>query len=365
MRKFAKMSLVAAVAVAGLTSSASAVDLEKAIKGVDISGQFRYRFQERKFEKTGADTTGTDVEVEVTATIPVNDNVSAVIMVDNANNDGDAAGTSGSVDIEEYYFQYANGPVTALAGFQTIPGRITDGAQGDGIVALYNAGTVTVGAAAFANHNVGGLTGDNSVMSAIAMGSVGPVSFQAQYANVDEVADTYNVKVDGKFGPVKAGVEYTATELDAKTGTAANLRDDRSTLKAYVAASAGIVSAKLAYAATGDNGSGSLDNQTTTEVETPAEFLLWNLGTATLSDADVYAADLSVKVTDKLSVRAAYAAGEVGNATGKDVSEALAQVTYKMSKNLTTYVRYSQFDTSATTDDNDGQRGRVEIKYSF
>jgi hypothetical protein len=39
MKKFAKMSLAAAVAVAGLSTTASAGALEDAIKGVQISGQ--------------------------------------------------------------------------------------------------------------------------------------------------------------------------------------------------------------------------------------------------------------------------------------------------------------------------------------
>lgn len=39
MKKLVKLSLAAAVATAGLTTTASAVSLEEAIKGVDVSGQ--------------------------------------------------------------------------------------------------------------------------------------------------------------------------------------------------------------------------------------------------------------------------------------------------------------------------------------
>jgi hypothetical protein len=369
MKKIAKLSLVAAVAVSGLTT-VNAASLEEAIKGVDVSGQFRFRFQERKVDGS-AHETNSDVEVEVGVKVPVNDNVTAVFKIDNAGNHADTTpGGKGDVEIEDYYFSYANGPLTVNAGQQNIPGRLTDGAQGDGLVALYNAGAFTVGAAAFANHNVDlsaiSYDGSQALYSVIAMGNVGPVSLLGQYASVDDTIDTYGVKADASVEMIKVGVEYTESELDAATGVAATALDDRSTFKAYISGNAGIVSAKLSYAKTGDNGSGSIDSQTNSDgLEAASEFLVWNLGSSNRADLDVFAIDASVAVSDKLSLRAAYAAGEQGSAAGKDVEEILGQITYKMSKNLTTYVRYAQFDTSATSDTADGQRGRVEVKYSF
>ena len=46
MKNTIKMSLVAAVAVAGLSSTAAATPLEEAIKGVDISGSIVYRYND-------------------------------------------------------------------------------------------------------------------------------------------------------------------------------------------------------------------------------------------------------------------------------------------------------------------------------
>jgi hypothetical protein len=375
MKKIAKLSLVAAVAVAGLTN-VNAASLEEAIKGVDVSGQFRFRFQEKKIDATGANETNSDVEVEVGVKVPVNDNVTAVFKIDNAGNHADntpgmANGNAGKGDleIEDYYFSYNNDALTVNAGQQNIPGRLTDGNQGDGIVALYNLGAFTVGAAAFANHNVNlgalPLDGSQALYSVIAMGNVGPVSLLGQYASVDDTIKTYGVKADASVEMIKVGVEYTESDLDGMTGVAAAAQDDRSTLKAYISGKAGIVSAKLSYAKTGDNGSGSIDSQANNAgLEAASEFLVWNLGTSNNADMDVFAVDASVALTDKVSLRAAYAAGEIGSAATSDVEEVLGQITYKMSKNLTTYVRYAQFDTSGTSDA-DGQRGRVEVKYSF
>jgi len=359
MKKFAKMSLVAAVAVAGL-SNVNAASLEEAIKGVDVSGQFRYRFNEH----SDAGATSSDVEVEVTAKVPVNDMVTAVFKIDSNPNDP-VDGSDTQLDVEQYYFQYANGPVTVLAGQQEIPGRMTDGAAGAGLVALYNAGAFTVGAAAYDTNNVnGGLT--NLLTSVIAMGSVGPVSLLGQYADVEDIGDAYNLKADANIGPVTAGLEYTEFEADKALGLG-TASDDRSTFKAYVSGKMDIVSAKLTYAKTGDNGSGSIDNQLLKDsTETPAEFLLWNLHTAQQKKMDLFAIDASVAVTDKISLRAAYAAGEIddGTAAGNDVEEILGQISYKMSSNLTTYVRYAEYDMSSVND-TDMQRGRIEVKYSF
>lgn len=378
MKKIAKLSLVAAVAVAGL-SSANAASLEEAIKGVDVSGQFRFRAQDMSDKVNGATRTsannGTDVEVEVGVKVPVTDTVTAVFKIDNANDDTDNS-TKANVQIEDYYFSYAQDALTVNFGQQNIPGRMTDGAQGDGVVALYNLGSVTLGAAAFMTNSVGvstavqglGLAANGvksqDVYSVIAMGNVGPVSLLGQYATVTDILDAYNVKADASVGPAKLGVEYTESELDSKVANTLGLtatKDDRSTLKAYASAKMGIFSAKLVYAETGKNGSGSIDNQTTANTETPSELLLWNIGTANRADADMILVDASAAVTSKISLRAAHLTGEQGNGANNEIKETLGQISYKVAKNLNTYIRYSDVEDQGT----DYTRGRVEVKYSF
>jgi hypothetical protein len=356
MKKIAKLSLVAAVAVAGMTS-ASASSLEEAIKGVDVSGQFRYRVQEKTTDAAGnsTNTAGTDVEIEVGVKVPVNDNVTAVFKIDNANDDTDAV-TKGNVTIEDYYFSYANSGLTVNFGQQNIPGRITDGAQGDGIVALYNMGAFTVGGAAFLTNS---LTSNEDVYSVIAMGNVGPVSLLGQYADVIGAAKTYNLKADASIEMVKAGVEYTESDIDKNhpSYTTEATSDDRSTLKAYISGNVGIVSAKLSYAKTGDNGSGSVAE----ELEAASEALLWNVGTSGRADYDAFTIDASIALTDKVALRAAYTDGEEGTGANNDVTETLGQISYKMSKNLNTYFRYADVEDKGT----DYNRGRIEVRYTF
>ncbi len=354
MKKFAKMSLVAAVALAGLTN-VQAGSLEEAIKGVDISGQVRYRIQEKTdFSEEQ------DVNIDIKTVVPVNDNVSFVsnINIDNDNDEQPGSSNLGfntsGFNMDQYYFQYTNGAVTALLGTQEIPGRLTDGLTASGIVGLYNAGAFTVGAASFYNSEVS----DAMINSVIAMGSVGPVSLLGQYVDADDVLDSYNLKADATVGPVMLGVEYAETDEDANN-------DDYSTLKVYASAKLAALSAKLTYIKTADDGSGSIDGHNSTDgIETASEYLLWQLGSADRADMDVFAIDASYAVTDKVSLRAAYADGDYDNSGVKtDVSEALAQIGYKWSANLNTYIRYSQLDDEATVDKVD--RGRVEVKYTF
>ncbi|MGA1939784.1 major outer membrane protein [Arcobacter sp. YIC-310] len=357
MKKIAKLSLVAAVAVAGLSTSSSAASLEEAIKGVDISGQVRYRMEDKKVVN-GQDTAeDQDVNIDVKVKVPVTDNVTFVANAnyDDDTQEGGATASDSSGTLDQYYFQYSDGAVTALLGTQDIPGRLTDSEEASGLVALYNAGAFTVGGAAFYNAD---LTSE-SIYSVIAMGNVGPVSLLGQYVTADDQLDAYNVKADATFGMIKTGIEYSEIEFENTTVAAAlnrTQKDDNSTFKAYVAGEIGIVSASLAYAATGDNGSGSIDAAD----ETPAEFLLWQMGSAGVADLDAYAIDATVKVTDKISVRAAYADGEHGSAN-TDINETLGQVSYKVAKNLNTYIRYSELENGTL----ESNRGRIEVKYTF
>ena len=79
MKKIVKMSLVAAVAVAGLTA-ANAKPLEEAIKNVDVSGTVVYRYDDRNRDTTatqaGQNSTVTNnYKIGVNLKSKVNDDV--------------------------------------------------------------------------------------------------------------------------------------------------------------------------------------------------------------------------------------------------------------------------------------------------
>lgn len=160
MKNTIKMSLVAALAVAGLSTSASAGSLEEAIKGVSISGKMEveYDYTTDKMKGSNKNTTNEwDLDWDVTAKIPVNDNITAVVGAE-----GDQAreihedrlSGQGNAQVTKLNFVYQNGPVTAIVGKQGMSGAPWfDDERANGVVALYNAGPVILAAAHFDNQN--------------------------------------------------------------------------------------------------------------------------------------------------------------------------------------------------------------------
>jgi hypothetical protein len=353
------MSLVAAVAVAGLTSSVSAQDLSEAIKGVDVSGNFRYRAEDINTDTTSANSNKTDVEIEVGIKAPVTDTITAVFKIDNANDDA-ASVTKGAVNIEDYYFSYANNGLTVNFGQQNVPGRLTDASQGDGVVISKSVKGFNFGAGTFITNNANA-TESADLSTVFASGKAGPVSLSAQYIDLADIADSYTVKADVTVDMVTAGVEYSETDEEGNS-------DENDTLKLYVSAKMDALSGKLTLASTGDDGSGSIHAQKTyaAAVEAGAEFLLWQIGSATKADLDLVAIDLGYAINSQLSLRAAYADGDyLASSVRTDITETLGQVNYKFAKNLNSYFRISQLETEDATTNTDKTRGRIEVKYTF
>ncbi|MBP7225570.1 MAG: major outer membrane protein, partial [Aliarcobacter sp.] len=74
MKKIAKLSLVAAVAVAGLTT-ANAQSLEDAIKNVETSGSVVYRYNDYKNDVTDGSDTNNNYKVALNLSSKVNEDV--------------------------------------------------------------------------------------------------------------------------------------------------------------------------------------------------------------------------------------------------------------------------------------------------
>jgi len=97
--KFAKLSLVAAVAVAGFTT-ANAQPLEEAIKNVDVSGSAVYRYNDYQDKgKTAGDsidTTTNNYKVGLNVSSKVNDDVkfNTRFLVAKPSTNGGAAGAN-------------------------------------------------------------------------------------------------------------------------------------------------------------------------------------------------------------------------------------------------------------------------------
>ena len=222
MKKFAKMSLVAAVAVAGLTSTISAKDLSEAIKNTDVSGKVYVEYLANTAGTTDQTTANTvDVDVDVTLKSKVNDNLTAVVraQADQENAEGAAASHNGNADVDNVYFSYVNGNTTANFGKMDISTPTTDGENGSGFLVSQKAGMVNLVAAYYATNEV--TAGDIAAFAAI--GSFGPVNAEAWYVkfsmdNDATAADgganltlAANTTIEG----VTLKARYATTDFDA------------------------------------------------------------------------------------------------------------------------------------------------------
>ncbi|TLP41243.1 porin [Arcobacter arenosus] len=376
MKKFAKMSLVAAVAVAGMTSYASAGSLEEAIKDSTISGYARYRMNTD--HENDMDTRG-EVKLVVKVTTKVNDNVTASVktVTDNAASSATSDSAAKDFSWNQMFFTYANGPLTVSAGRLGLVSPMTDnGNSGNGIVATYGLGAVTLAGAYYLDTDKveGRLPLTNyqgvSVYGLGVLGSVEMVNFEAWYlSTLDEVSDVattydavsgYTLAADATFGPIGVNARYA--ELDADGALAGA---DISYLQAGINGSIGIVSAQLNYVKTGeDSGDTTFDG----DVDAANNLGLLTNDMMLINDADAWHLGLSAKVTDTITLGAHYLSVD-GNSNSNivDATETELNAKYQMSKNFYVLGRLSmgEVDDGIAGNNDDFQNSRIELKYSF
>ena len=397
MKKIVKMSLVAAVAVAGLTA-ANAKPLEEAIKDVDVSGTVVYRYNDYNAKNGDAEQTNNykiglnlsskvndDVKLNTRFTVAGDDN--GFVALNTNNND-----TQANVGLSQVYFGYTGIKNTTVnVGKQglTTPWTVaidSDGNEqtGTGILALSTWGPVTVAAAYFnqtnlnesgelkgtlnsiGNHGNGVRNAGNSSIATVGViGNAGPVTLNAWYLDMEDIFDTYTLGAKAGFdvSGVQLGADLSYTSVDFEDR---HMTTDNNLIKLILTAKAGIVDAKYIYAGTDEEGGiTALDNDAATTV------LTWNITSNGKADADLHHLSLGVQVLDTVHVSANFTTmdfQETGSGAAEDNEEELyAQVVYNMSKNLSTYVRFGTYekeiDNAKTIEDE--YRGRLQVQYSF
>ena len=369
MKKIAKLSLVAAVAVAGLSTTASAQALEEAIKNVDVSGTVVYRYDDKATDVVASDTDNKSsnyYKVAVSLKSKVTDDVafnSRVLVADAKG--GFAAGgleTNGGDANPGLTLSHANFAYTGVAnttvvvGKQGLPTPFTkvtdsDGSEqtGTGALALSTMGPITVAGGYFNQTN---LTDGGEDLAVVAvLGNMGPVSAKAYYIDLDETFSQYFVKASAKVGPASIYAQYSDRDTDGLTAN-----DDISLLKVGASAKVGMFNAGIAYAETGKNGSGIINAVS----ENSAIGYTVDLSKANNSSAIFV--DLGAQVTDKLHIGLNYdEVSDDDTVAADDHKEYFTQITYNHAKNLSAYVRIATGEDGTT----DYNRGRLQVEYKF
>ena len=423
MKKIAKLSLVAAVAVAGF-STANAQPLEEAIKNVEVSGSVVYRYNDynndaKYSDGTKAEANGTDTnnnyKVALNLSSKVNEDVKFnsrfVVGQPSATGTGDAGFASlktdengdqnVGVELTNAYFGYtgiANTTVNVGKQGLTTPWTVaidSDGNEqtGTGILALSTVGPVTLAAAYFNQTNLdkstdvrigafgdtklpdslgyglkGEINGGSDIATLGAIANLDFVTLDAWYLDMKDTFDSYTIgaKADMDLSPVKLGIDarYASVDFDGDD-------TDNEMAKIALTAKAGIVNGKLAYAWTDkEGGLTALDNDATTTL------LGWNLTANGKADADYWQAVVGVDILENLNLSAnygniQYVEDVIANEKIKvEEEEIYAQLMYKMSKNLNTYVRYGTYTKEVKflgekDDIYDDVRGRLQVEYTF
>jgi hypothetical protein len=373
MKKFARLSLVAAFAVAGMTT-ANAKDLSEAIKNTDISGTLTYRYDDR--DKDGGNITQNSYKAGVNFKSKVNDNVTANVRFTAANVKGVGADDNGpsalqttnasdnNVDVKLALANFAvkAGPATVIAGKQALNTPFTVGYDaigndqtGTGALALVNVGPATVAAAYFnqTNLNLSGDvkagTGAENVIALAAMAKVGPVALDAWYLDRDEVYSVWTIGAKAKVSGISVDARHTSLETEAGV--------DNSLTKVGLKAKFGIVGAAVAYGFTGEDGGLAAEDH-----DAKAGFQGWGLNLNNVKDSSLLKTNVNVDVMKGLNVAANYNILTRDDVANSDKTEYYGQVTYKMSKNFMTYVRVGQVDPEVGAK---GTRGRLHVQYSF
>jgi hypothetical protein len=368
MKNTIKISLVAAIAVAGLTSTASAKSLEEAIKGTDISGAISYTM-----EKLGKSTEEAQHDIDIRATLKstINDNITANIRFDESNDDdkdniktttttltgdfdnnttsadqsftaenttGSQNSTSVNMEIDRAYFTYANDGLTSSFGLIGAP--LTDGGQGDGINVSKSFGTVTA-VGGYLYNSGAKKTQDVAFLGAV--GSAGTVGYNLTYASLMESdADAASKSASFLHANLNTKVAMAKINFDYSTGDA--LTKDQSQMKLSANVPLGAVTLDVAYAVNGsDGGSTLIDGSDVAKSNI-------TMGATDLSDAIADGASaMYVAASTKLgsgTATLAYAAISSDTATEEEKTMKL-NYTMALSSNFKVFANYEDYDLSA------------------
>ena len=362
MKKFAKMSLVAAIAVAGLTSTATAGSLEEAIKGVNISGFVEYRAE--KAVQSGSDVASEmkhDIDIRLQAVVPVNDMVTATIRFDESqdeDNDSLVGGTTNATSInassldlqvDRAFFTYMNNGLSVSGGL--MGAVLTDGGQADGfsVSKTFNGVSLSAGYQYTSSPSV--IAADDVTWVA-ASGTAANIAYNVTYATVVDSAsaDTLGTDLDGSANALHAGVSTTVEgiSLSANYGSRTDMATmaDQTQWKIGASTTVSGVTLGAEYAKNNqDGGETMLDGSDVAG----SEISIGALELSKEGDASAFLLSAAVAVGEKGTAKLRYASS-TSDVANSDRTVIRANYDYQMSSNFKAYLEYTVNDLDSDTE---------------
>lgn len=367
MRKISKLSLVAAVAVAGF-STANAQPLEEAIKNVEVSGSVVYRYDNFNDDKTTFaekaangnliknhdHSEKNNYKIGLNLTSKVNDYVKFNSRFLVANSDGNFAangldahkGSDANPDVTLSHANFAFTGIqntTVIAGKQGLATPYTvsldsDGNEqtGTGVLALSSVGPVTAGAGYFNQTNLdksGNINGTKLVsnsatnvanVAAISgtftadenLGSrdlyvgtlqadLSPVKLEAWYVDIADALDSYTLVAKADFKPsTDSKIGVEARYVSLTLDNGKKVGLDSDDNAMYRLAVTGNLGIFNAKVSyTGTDKDGGI---TAFDQDAENATLGWNLSSNGIADADYWQGVLGVNILDNLNLSANY-----------------------------------------------------------
>lgn len=231
--KFLKLSLAASVALGALSTASFAQPLEEAIKGIDVSGYLRYRYNDDRYDNGNGSVSGSsanhqwravaDFKTPVVNNIALNFGVWYQTANQNVNHDkgnttsdftgdGLGAGSDGEFGVREFYATITpdSTATTIKIGKQELNTPVTnayDGDRGTGILALNSdIPNLTLAAAAFDSWSINEVNISNPALLRSGVGTQINTNYQnGSELSVDKplyaLAGIYGVDTNyGRFG---------------------------------------------------------------------------------------------------------------------------------------------------------------------
>jgi hypothetical protein len=379
------------VTVGALTTVASAVDLEKAVKGTKLTGYIRYRHNPTWNNVTnGNSQKGTISTNEYKAVfnfvMPVNDMVKANIKFVTVGTTSDTTGDA-NPNLVTKFANFIVSPadnLTLIVGKQALVTPFADPADqsGTGAVASMNLGNIKLYAGAYSNTNatpLGAKLQNADIYAAGVTADLGIVNGAFWYANIETKAkDTAgaNVATDGKgksntamyfeanakVSIVTLQVAHATVDYDDKiTGKDANKKEQT---RFVASANVGMFNGTIGYVTTGKEGG----DVTLGDTDAKANFGMEILEAANTADASLMYFKAGVKV-DKVSAALEYLTGDdknnVKNGDKRDLDETKVSVGYAMSKNFNVSAWYAKAKTEVNSVETKYKKARIEAKYTF